>query len=146
MREVAVVRQEHRAGRVGVEPPDGDDARRRDDEVDHCPPSLRVAHGRDDACRLVQEHVCEPLLLEQPPVDLDAVAGLDERVELARSPLTVTRPALIRSSAPRRDATPARARYAFRRMPLVLVQSRRELPAVPNRQRVLLAERRRARP
>src|SRR5438045_5832510 len=33
-----------------------------------------------------------------------------------RSPLTVTRPALISSSAPRRDATPARASHAFRRM------------------------------
>src|SRR4029078_2184958 len=31
------------------------------------------------------------------------------------SPFTVTRPALISSSAPRRDATPARAREAFRR-------------------------------
>ena len=44
-------------------------------------------------------------------VHLDDVAALDERVELpATSPFTVTRPALISSSAPRRDATPARAR------------------------------------
>jgi len=83
VREGTVVREEQRAGRVDVEPPDGDDVRGVLDEVDDGPPALRVARRRDDARRLVEEHVGELLLLDPPPVDLDDVAGEDERVQLA---------------------------------------------------------------
>ena len=53
VRELAVVREQQHAGRVGVEPPDGDDARRVVDEADDGRAALRVARGRDHARRLV---------------------------------------------------------------------------------------------
>ena len=84
VRERAVVREQERPGRVDVEPADRDDARVVLDEADHRRPSLRVAGGRDDARRLVQEHVGELLLRDRLAVDLDGVVGLDERVQLPR--------------------------------------------------------------
>jgi hypothetical protein len=42
VRERAVVRQQERAGRVGVEPSDGDDPRLVPDEVDDGLPSPRI--------------------------------------------------------------------------------------------------------
>ena len=60
VRERAVVRQEQRAGRVGVEPSDGDDSfRDLVHELDDGRPSLRVAGRRHGARRLVQEDVRE---------------------------------------------------------------------------------------
>ena len=82
VRELAVVREQERAGRVRVEPADRDDARLVADEADDGRPPVRVARGRDDARRLVQEHVGEPLRRERPPVELDPAARLDERVQL----------------------------------------------------------------
>src|SRR5262249_56693843 len=41
-----------------------------------------VACGRGDPRRLVEDDVCECLLRERPPVELDAVARGDERVQL----------------------------------------------------------------
>src|SRR5207245_1612306 len=55
VRERAVVREQERAGRVDVEPPDGNDARARRDDVDDGAAAVRVARGRDVADRLVQE-------------------------------------------------------------------------------------------
>ena len=76
----------------------------------------RVARGRHDAGGLVQQHVCELLLRDRLAVHLDAVVVRHERVELPRLAVHRTRPALISSSALRREATPARASHAFRRM------------------------------
>ena len=69
------------------------------------------------AGRLVQEHVGERLLRERPAVER-APRPSAARPCSARpaAPFTVTRPALISSSALRRDATPARASQAFRRI------------------------------
>ncbi len=53
VRERAVVRQEQRAGRVGVEPADGDDAARVVDELDYGRAAAGIAGGGDDARRLV---------------------------------------------------------------------------------------------
>ena len=89
VRERAVVREQERAGRVDVEPADRDDAGLVLDELDDRRPALWVARGRDDARRLVQEHVREPLLRDGLAVDEHDRAGLDERVQLAaarRSP------------------------------------------------------------
>ena len=55
------------------------------DERDDGGPALRVACGRDDAGRLVQEHVAELLLRDPLTVHLDDVARLHERVQLARA-------------------------------------------------------------
>ena len=110
VRELAVVREQERAGRVGVEAADGDDARRVVDEVDDGRRALRVARGRDDAGGLVEQHVGERLRRDRLAVELDAVARSTNVFSCPGSPLTVTRPALISSSAPRREATPARAR------------------------------------
>ena len=82
MREAPVVREQERSRRVGVEPPDRDDAWPGADELDHGSPPVRVAGGRDDAPGLVQEDVREPLPRHRPPVDLDAVAGTDDGIEL----------------------------------------------------------------
>ena len=84
VRELAVVGEQQRAGRVGVEPADRDDARRMVDQLDDGAPALRVARGRDGAGRLVQEHIGERLQLERRAVQLDPVAALDERVQLPR--------------------------------------------------------------
>ncbi len=85
VRERAVVRQEQHAGRVAIEPPDGNDAHVAADEVDDGRPPLRVARGRDRPARLVEQHVPERLLPDLAAVDAHDVRGLDERVELARS-------------------------------------------------------------
>ena len=75
VRERAVVRQEERAGRVGVEPADRDDALRHVvHELDDRRPSLRVAGRRHGAGRLVQEDVGELLRRDGLAVDLDPVA------------------------------------------------------------------------
>jgi hypothetical protein len=68
---------------VGVEPADGDDAGRVADEPDHGRPALRVARGRDDPGRLVEQHVGQPLLRHTATVDLDLVAVGDERAQRA---------------------------------------------------------------
>jgi hypothetical protein len=80
--ELAVVREQEGAGRVGVEAADRDDPRRVLDELDDGGAAPRVVSGRHDAGRLVQEHVGERLELDRPAVDLDAVSGGDEGVEL----------------------------------------------------------------
>ena len=80
--ELAVVRQEERAGRVGIEPADRHDARLARDELHHGAPSVRVARGRDDAGGLVEKQVREPLLRHRRAVDFDVVVRADERVQL----------------------------------------------------------------
>src|SRR5579863_7052392 len=85
VRERAVVREEKRAGRIDVEPPDGDNARRERDELDDGAPPLRVASGGDDALRLVEEDVRKTLARDFLPVDFDAVVLADDGVQLARS-------------------------------------------------------------
>ena len=111
VRERAVVRQQERAGRVDVEAADRDDARTRRDDVDDGAAAVRVARGRDVTDGLVQQDDRELLLRDRAPVDLDAVGRLRRTVfSWPGSPFTRTRPALIRSSALRREAMPARAR------------------------------------
>ena len=84
MCELAVVREQERARRVGVEAADRDDARLGRDELDDRRPALRVAGGRDDAGGLVEEQVREPLPRDLAAVHLDAVGGGDERCSAAR--------------------------------------------------------------
>ena len=94
VRELAVVREQDRAGRVRVEAADGDDADRVVDEVDDGAPSLRVARGRDDAGGLVQEDVRELLPRNRLPVDRDPVVAADVGVELAGLPVDGDAPGL----------------------------------------------------
>jgi hypothetical protein len=82
VRQRAVVRQHERTGGVGIETADRDDASLVPDEVDDGRTAVRIARGRDDAGRLVQEDVGEPLRRDGRAVDLDAVGVLDERVQL----------------------------------------------------------------
>jgi uncharacterized protein with GYD domain len=82
--QVAVVGEEQGAGRVGVEAADRHDPRRVVDELDDGAAALRVAGRRDRCSGLVQEDVGERLPFERASVELDAVAGADEGVELAR--------------------------------------------------------------
>ena len=110
--EVAVVREQEDAARVDVQPTDGHDPRFVADEVDDgratLPGSLAVVTTPE---RLVEQDVRELLLADPLTVDLDDVPAPRRRCSARpRRPLTVTRPALISSSAARRDATPARAR------------------------------------
>ena len=83
VREIAVVREQEDAARVDVEPADGHDPRVVADEVDHGRAPLRVARGRHDPERLVEQDVSELLLADPLAVDLDDVARRDEGVELA---------------------------------------------------------------
>jgi uncharacterized protein with GYD domain len=82
VRKRSVVGQKQRARRVGVQPSDRDDPRRVIDKLDDRRAALRVAGGRDDSCRLVQQDVGERLELDSLPVELDPVASADEGVEL----------------------------------------------------------------
>jgi len=84
VREIAVVREEKRTGRIDVEPSDRDDPRLRGDEVDDRPPSVRVARRGDDALRLVQQQVRERLRFDACAVDLDDVARPHVGVQLPR--------------------------------------------------------------
>ena len=84
VRELAVVGEQERAGRVCVEPADRDDAGGVVDEVDDGSPPLWVARGRDHARRLVQEDVGERLQLDGAAVELDPVALRHEGVQLTR--------------------------------------------------------------
>ena len=84
VRERPVVRQQERAGRIRVEPPDRDDALRDVDEVDHRRTPCGVARRRDRPHRLVQQDVGELLRADELPVDLDAILPLDEGVQLSR--------------------------------------------------------------
>jgi hypothetical protein len=83
VRELAVVREQKCAGRVGVEAADRDDAGGVVDKADDGRPALGVARGRDGSGGLVQEHVGQRLEGDALAVELDAVAALDERVQLA---------------------------------------------------------------
>jgi len=84
VRELSVVREQQGAGSVGVEAADRDDADSEVDQVDHGAPALGIADGRDGSGGLVQEDVRVGLRLERAAVELDAVSGLDEGVQLAR--------------------------------------------------------------
>jgi hypothetical protein len=83
MREVAVVREQKCARRVGVETSDGNDARLLRDEVDDGPPALGIARRGHDAGRLVQKDVGEALALNAGTVDLHEIVSSDHRVQLA---------------------------------------------------------------
>ena len=83
VREIAVVREQQHTARVDVEPADGHDPCVVPDEIDDGRTPLRVARGRHDPERLVEQDVCELLLPDPLAVDLDHVARGDERVQLA---------------------------------------------------------------
>jgi hypothetical protein len=110
VRELAVVREQERARSCRVEAADRDDARLVLDELDDRGPPVRIARGRDDSRRLVQEDVRERLRDEEPSVEVDHVALLDKRVQPRIHAVDAHRPVLISSSAPRREAIPVRAR------------------------------------
>ena len=80
VRELAVVCQQQRAGRVDVKPADRNDACSVVDEVDHRATAARIARGRDHAGGLVQQDVGELLLGERLAVELDDILRGDERV------------------------------------------------------------------
>jgi len=103
--ERAVVREQEDAGGVDVEPPHRHDARLVLDEIDDGRPPLRVAGGRDDTRRLVQQHVGELLPRNRLAVDEHLVSGLDERVQLAGRPIHLHPPGLdqLVGLAARRD-------------------------------------------
>ena len=106
VREVAVVREQKRAGRVRVEPADRDDSRLVLDESDDGRAAVRIARRRHDAARLVKKNICDSLRHKQASVEVDDIARLLRMCSARRvTPLTRTRPRLISSSAPRREAT-----------------------------------------
>src|SRR5438094_6539307 len=61
MGEVAVVGHDEQPLGVGIEPSDGEHARRFGYELDHCGSALRIGRGCDHTRRLVQQVVDEPL-------------------------------------------------------------------------------------
>ena len=112
VRELAVVREQERAGRVGVETSDRHDARLVRDELDDGRAAAGIARRGDDTGGLVQQQVGKPLLRDGPPVDLDAVAARDERVQLARRTVDAHAARLdqLVCLAPRSDAGPGEVR------------------------------------
>ena len=111
VRERAVVREQQRAGRVGVEPADRDDAlraRRRARRPSAAPAGRWRSSRSPPACSGARRRAAAPRRApRRPRPDRPRSTKV---FSCPGSPLTVTRPALISSSAPRRDATPARAR------------------------------------
>jgi hypothetical protein len=73
-----VVREQERSGRVGIQAPDRDDAALMAHQADDGRPPLRIAGRRHDPSRLVQKDVGERLRLHRAPVQLHAIAPLDE--------------------------------------------------------------------
>ena len=110
VRERPVVREQEDAGRVRVEPPHRHDAPLMGDEAHDGRPSLRVAGGRDDARGLVRRTYVSGSGATSAPSTSTRSAPSTNVARPATSPFTVTRPARISSSAPRREAMPARAR------------------------------------
>jgi aminopeptidase len=105
VREVAVVRQQQGAGRVHVEASDRNDSRLGRHEVDDRLPSVRIAGGCDNTCRLVEEDVREPLRCDALAVHLDDVPLSNDRVQLARLAVDAHSPFLdqLVRTAPRSD-------------------------------------------
>ena len=104
MSQRPVVREQQGACRIHVEAPDRDDACLVRHERDDRRPTLRIARRRDHARRLVEQHIGEALLGNSAPVDLDDIAGQDERVQLAQSavdPDTAGLDQLVRRSSGR---------------------------------------------
>ncbi len=102
MRERAVVREQQRACRVGIESSDWHYPRRVWHELDDGLPSVRVTSGRDDIRGLVEEHIREGLRRYALAVDLDDVARAHDRVQLAARSVDVNPPGddeLVRAPA-----------------------------------------------
>ena len=74
VREIAVVREQERSGRVRVEPPDRDDAGLVGHELDDRRPPLRVVRRGEHSGRLVEQHVAQPLPRDLLSVHRDAIA------------------------------------------------------------------------
>ena len=112
MGELAVVREQQRPRRVGVEAADRDDPRGMVDETDDGRAAPGVARRRDDPGRLVEQDVRDPLLYERKTVEeLDEVVRADERVQPPGRPFTRA-PGLdqLVCATPRRDPGPAQPR------------------------------------
>jgi hypothetical protein len=88
LREVAVVRQQQEPLGVRVEPADREHPRLGRDDLDDCRSSVRIARGRDDSARLVQQVVHEPgLHADRDAVDLHSVdVGVDRDGRAPRRP------------------------------------------------------------
>ncbi len=81
--ERSIVRQQERPRGVEVEPADRYDARAVANQVEDRGAPSGVAGRGNDSRRLVKEHVGTALSRHGPPVELDAIARLDERVQLS---------------------------------------------------------------
>ena len=106
VRQLPVVREQERSGRVHVEASYGNDARAGVDQLEHGPPALGVTCRRHHAGGLVQQQMRERLLPHNASVDLDDVARLDDGVQLAGFSVDpdATRLDQLVSPPPRRDA------------------------------------------
>ncbi len=117
VRQLAVVREQDEPGRVRVEAPDRVEPALRRHEVRHGLALARLARGRDDVERLVEDPDLARLGPDRLALDLDAALLVDvARRIVTTSPPTVTTPDAISASERRREATPAWARYLARRI------------------------------
>ena len=85
--KIAVVGEQEHAGRVVIESPDRNQARRADsaplaDKVVNRAPPLRIPHGRHDARRFVEHEYLALRHDDGPLVDGDSIAGFDLRSQL----------------------------------------------------------------
>ena len=105
--ELAVVREQEHAGGVCIQTTDGTTRRLVLDEADDGRPAVRVARVVTPTGLWSSTYAsCSGV----PTVEIHHVAFLDERVQLAGLAVHAHPPARMSSSAPRRDATPERAR------------------------------------
>src|SRR5215831_11962486 len=82
MGQLTVVGEQDGASGEGIEAPYRHYARLWRNELHDSGSAVGIARGGDDPCGLVQEDVGEGLRGHPLPVDLDGVAGADERVQL----------------------------------------------------------------
>ena len=113
VRQLAVGRQQERAGRGAVEAADGEQAFSLDSRCDvedgAAAPVVRCR--RDRVGGLVEEHVDEtPSPIGRPSTSTRSDGETWTPISVTTSPFRVTWPSAISPSAARREATPARAR------------------------------------
>jgi hypothetical protein len=121
MRQVAVVREDERTRRVGVETSDRNDTRLGRHEIDDGSASVRIARSRHDSSGLVQEHVRERLPRDALAVHFYDVVAADDRVQLSRR--------AVHTDPPRPDEVVRAATRSHARASEIGVQAHRGIVA-----------------
>ena len=120
MRELAVVGQQQRAARCVIEPADRNDRGPRGEQIGDgaaAPADRASSSPRRPACARADRSPLPAARTTLPSTSTRSPASTSIPSLVTTRPLTRTAPLAISSSAPRRDATPACAKYLLSRIP-----------------------------